>query len=630
MTEGGRAEVDVSAQQELIRAKAVHPSGSFIEFKKEEIEQSMSDRFEKQVRLYPNRTAVRALGQHVTYDAFNRNANRVARVVLGQLGEGEEPVALMIEQGTSIVSAMIAVWKAGKFCVNLDPSSPPERTKQILEDSQARMVVTDEKHHLMTEGPVGAGLTLLNVDRVSPGLSSENLNLSVSPGAIAFLAYTSGSTGQPKGVILTHRHQLHGARRNINTFHICPEDRLTLLYAGTVGTFLGDLSYALLNGATACMLNVAKQGLSALGAWLNSERISIYHSPATLFRQLATSLTGKEEFPDLRVLLVGSEPLYRKDVELYRKHFSQDCILVHSMGASETESMASYYIDKETQISGSTVPVGYPVEDTKFLLLDDHGSEVDTNEIGQIGVKSRYLFTGYWRRPELTAAAFLPNSSGSDERIFLTGDLGRLDADGCLIHLGRMDFRVKVRGYRVETAEVEGALLGLKAIKEAVVVAKKEDRAGEQHLVAYLVPAEAPALTVSAVRRALSECLPSYMVPSAFVVLDALPRTPNGKVDRSVLPAPGRGRPELEGAFVAPSTATEEVLALIWAETLGLDRLGVHDNFLELGGHSLLAAQLVSRVLKAFRVELPLGSLLEAPTVADMAEVIDRRRSGEK
>ena len=552
MTARARATADVFAQQNVIRAKAVHPSGSFIEFKKEEIEQSVSDRFEKQVRLYPNRTAVRALAKHVTYDALNRNANRVARAIQEQLGEGAEPIAIMVEQGTSIVSAMIAVWKAGKFCVNLDPSSPPERTKQILEDSQARMVVTDEKHHLLTQGLLGASLTLINVDRLNPGLSSENLNLSVSPGAIAYLIYTSGSTGQPKGVILTHRYHLHGARVGINGLHICPEDRLSLLYAGTVGTLIGNLSYALLNGATACLLNVAKQGLSALSAWLVSERITVYYSPATLFRQLVASLTGQEEFPALRVLLVGGEPLYRKDLELYRRHFSQDCILVHQMGASETGSMARYFMDKETQITGSTVPVGYPVEDTKLLLLDDHGREVESNKIGEIAVKSRYLFAGYWRRPELTAAAFLPDPSGSDERIFLTGDLGRMEDDGCLVHLGRVDSRLKIRGSSVEPAEVEGALLGLEGVNEVVVVAREEGP-GDKRLVAYLVPAESHAPTVSALRTALAQRLPSYMVPSAFVVLDALPRTPSGKVDRRALPAPGRGRPRLRRSF--PSTA---------------------------------------------------------------------------
>jgi acyl carrier protein len=244
--------------------------------------------------------------------------------------------------------------------------------------------------------------------------------------------------------------------------------------------------------------------------------------------------------------------------------------------------------------------------------------------MGEIAVRSRYLSPGYWRRPDLTEATFLPDPKGSDERIYLTGDVGRMLPGGLLVHHGRKDFQVKIRGYRIEVAEIEAALLALEAVEETIVLAR-EDQPGDPRLVAYIVPAGESAPTVTQLRRHVSERVPEYMVPSAFVTLEALPLAPNGKVYLKGLPAPDRSRPELDVAFVAPRTPIEDALARIWAEVLDLEKVGVDDNFLELGGHSLLAAQVISRVLRQYQVEVPLQSLYEAPTIARMATVITER-----
>jgi acyl carrier protein len=246
------------------------------------------------------------------------------------------------------------------------------------------------------------------------------------------------------------------------------------------------------------------------------------------------------------------------------------------------------------------------------LLLGDNGQEVGFNQVGEIAIKSRYLSPCYWHQPDLTRAKFLPDPNGGEERTFLSGDLGFMLADGCLYHVGRRDFQVKIRGNRIEFGEVETALLALDAIKDAVVIAT--DRAGDKRLAAYIVPANKPPPSVAALRRALGEKLPDHMIPSAFVLLDAMPLTPNGKIDRRALPKPGKARPELQVAYEAPRTPLEEVLAGIWANVIGLDRVGIHDNFFELGGDSLLAIRVVSRVLKQFRLEIPLQSLFQSPT----------------
>jgi acyl carrier protein len=272
------------------------------------------------------------------------------------------------------------------------------------------------------------------------------------------------------------------------------------------------------------------------------------------------------------------------------------------------------------------VPVGYPVEDNEILLLNDDGEQLGFNDIGEIAVKSRYLSPGYWHRPDLTQAVFRPDPEGSDERTYRTGDLGHMLPDGCLVHLGRKDDQVKIRGYRVEVDEIEMVLIEHPAIKEAVVVAQADQR-GDQRLVAYLVPNTQPAPTITGMRHFLAERLASYMIPSAFVTLDALPLAPNGKVNRRALPEPGSARPELEVAFVAPRTPAEALLAEIWSEVLGLDHVGVDDRFLEFGGNSLLATQIISRIINRFQVELPLRSLFEAPTVASMAVAITQNQA---
>ena len=336
-----------------------------------------------------------------------------------------------------------------------------------------------------------------------------------------------------------------------------------------------------------------------------------------------SSLTGKEEFPKLRVIILAGEPVRRTDVELYKKHFSSGCLLVNVFGAHEVGPIRVYVIGKETRIDGEMVPAGYEIPGKEVLLLDDNRREVGLNQVGEIAVRSRYLSLGYWRRRDLTEARFVPDPDGGDRRIYLTGDLGRMLPDGCLEHLGRKDLQLKIRGLRVDLGEVEKALLEHPGVKEATVTAR-QDRSGDNQLVAYFVPCTYPVPTVSSLRSFLKEKLPDYMIPPAFVLLDEIPLTATGtgKVDRRALPEPGHSRPDLETPFAGAKTPVEQELSQIWAEVLSLEKVGIHDNFFDLGGHSLAATRVVSQVLKQFQVELSLESLFRSPTVAEMAAVI--------
>ena len=614
MSDSTRHVTKLPPEQEAIRAKCFHPTGTFEEFKKEEIEQSIPERFEKIVRLYPERLALKARGRSLTYEALNQAANRIAHAILMQRGQRDEPIGLLLGKGALLTAAILGVLKAGKLYVLLNPSFPQARISFMLENSQSALLVTNNEHLSLAHG-LARQIQLISVDEPDSNLSTQNLGISISPDALTWIHYTSGSTGQPKGVVQNHRNVLDLAMQQTNDLHICSQDRIT-----TITSQGGDMFLALLNGAALLPANIKQDGLAGLGDWLMQEEVTVYSSVPSVFRHFVKSLRGDEAFPKLRLIRLTGEPVYQPDLELYRNHFSQACILVNRLSSTEVPTFRQYLIDHSTVITDSVVPVGYAVQGKELLLLDDDGKEVGINETGEIAVKSRHLSPGYWRNPELNRATFVPVSEGG-ERIYRTGDLGCMRPDGCLVYFGRKDFQVKIRGNRVELAEIERTLLGLGGFDEAVV-APLEDHPGEQRLVAYLVPTSRTAVTVSALRRSLSDNLPEYMIPSAFVLLDALPLTPAGKVDRRALPVPSLVRPELDIPFAPPRTSFEETIAAIWAEILSLDQVGIHDSFLDLGGNSLLATRIISKVFNTFRVEVPLPSFFGAPTVADMAAVI--------
>ncbi len=620
----------IPEEQRAIQAKCFHPSGSFTEFKKDETEQSISERFEKQVAKYPDRLAIKSKDHELTYDALNKIANRVARAILTRCGEDGEPIALLFENDAPMIAAILGALKAGKIYVPVDTLLPRTRATYILEDSRASLIVTNNKNLPLAKEWTDNALSLINIDEIDASRSTDSLGLSISPAALAWILYTSGSTRGPKGVVQNHRNVLHFVRNYTNGLRLCSEDRLTVLSSFSVNAGNHDIFTALLNGASLYPLNIKEVGVGRVAGWLGQHNITIYHSVPTVFRHFIESLDEEAKFPNLRVIRFGGESASKRDVELYKKTFAQGCILVNRLGSTETGTVRWYFIDKETEINGNIVPVGYPVEDNEVLLLDDAGKEVGSDNVGEIAVRSRYLTPGYWHRQDLTDAIFLPDPEGGTERIHRMGDLGRLLPDGCLVHLGRNDLLVKVRGHRIEVAEIEMALLDHPAIKEAVVAARHQGGdpstalRTERRLVAYLLPAAFPVPAVTELRSFLNERLPDYMIPSAWVFLDAFPLAPNGKVDRRALPPPSTARPEVDTPFVAPRTLLEEALVETWARVLGLERVGIHDNFLELGGHSLLATQIITQVIKTFKVEVPLRSLFEAPTVAKMAMIITR------
>lgn len=608
-------------QQQVIEDFCFHLQGGFKPFERDGIEDSISARFEKQVEKFPDCLAVKAENQELTYAQLNQVANHIAQTILARHKDNDAPIALLIEHGVSMICSILAVLKAGKIYVPLDPLYPHARNAYILNDSQAGLMISNTENLKYASELSQDNLMLINIDEIETDQPIDNPDLSISPDQVAYILYTSGSTGQPKGVYQNHRNLLHGVMQYTNTLHICPQDRMTLLYSFNVNGSLLPTFGALLNGAGLFPYDLKAKGLADLAGWLLREEITFYHSVPTVFRYFIDTLSGDEQFPSVRVVRFAGERVPTRNFSLYKKHFPPHCILYTGMGSTETSTVRQCFSNKDTVITESVIPTGFVVDEREVILLDEDWQAVEAGEVGLIAIKSRYLALGYWRKPEETSQAFRMATDDDQSKLYMTGDLGRILPDGRLIHMGRKDAQVNIKGHRVETAEIEAALLRHSQIKEAAVVAWP-DAHGDNYLAAYTVPYLELPPSNSELHQFLRERLPDYMVPVVFVSLETMPLTPNSKINRRALPKPDKVRPVLDVQFVAPRTPIEETLTKIWSEILDVGQIGINDNFFELGGNSLSATKVVSRILNVFDLEVSVLSLFETPTVAELAIII--------
>jgi amino acid adenylation domain-containing protein len=600
------------------------PTKSFELFSLVEVEQSISQRFEKQVACYPDVLAIADGEYHLTYAQLNQRANQIAHTILDQRGIQPEPVIVLFEQGANFLAAIFGVLKTGKSYVPVDPTFPQARNAYIVQNSQARLIVTNRANRDVAEALAAGACDVLELDAIAPHTPVENPDLVVSPDALAYIIYTSGSTGQPKGVFQNHRNVLHNCRNQTNAFHLGVGDRMPLVHSCSVMGAVRVIYNALLNGVSLYPLDIKVEGLAALRDLLLREKITVFHSVATLFRHCSEIFTGADHFPHLRLVILGGEAMSRKDVELYQRYFPDHCLLCTGLGSTEAGTICIFMLNKQIQITSSLVPPGYPVDGMEVLLLDETGNPVPQGEVGEIVVKSRHLALGYWQHPELTESTFHLAPHGQGERLLRTGDMGYYRPDGCLVHVGRKDFQVKIRGYRVNVSEIEMALMDSGLLKEVVVVGR-EDVPGEMYLVAYIVPRQQPAPSVRELRQFLAQKVPGYMIPAVFVQLEALPLTPNGKVNRLGLPPATIADLTSEATYVTAHTPLEAQLADIWMRVLNLARVGIRDNFFDLGGNSLLAIQMFAQIEAQLQQRLPLAILFKAPTIAQLAMVVQEQ-----
>jgi amino acid adenylation domain-containing protein len=614
-------------------ANLVQPGNEFIEFRKEEIEQSIAERFVRQVEKYSQRVAIKSKNHEWTYSKLKDAVDGIAQSLLSSRAPGAEHVALLFEHDAPMVAGMLGVLRAGKTYVPLDPNHPQARLAQIIEHAQATVVLTNDKNlalaQALTNGiwsALDGPLQIINIDSLDEDAACVDFPV-VQPDSLAYILYTSGSTGQPKGVMQNHRNVLHYIRVYTNNLHINADDRLTLFSSYCFDASVMDIYGALLNGATLYPIDIKEDGLTSLPEQLVAEEITIYHSTPTVYRYFINELNEaqrKFEFPSLRLIVLGGEKVTRADVQAYQEHFSERCLFINGLGPTESTVSLQNFINQQTQFSGDCVPVGFAVDDTEVLLLNKAGKP--TEVCGEIAIKSKHVALGYWQNADATARAFSTNGHGPAVRIYRTGDMGRRLADGSIKFEGRKDFQIKIRGFRVELGEIESALSKHSAVSEGVVVAH-ENGHGNQKLTAYVVLAQSSVLITAELREFLRQKLPDYMVPSAFVTLEALPLTASGKLNRRALPSPDdseSNRTASSGVQPAAQTPLEQTLARIWSGLLEVKAVNVNDNFFELGGHSLLAVRLFAQIEKRLGKRLPLATLFQAPTVAQLAAVIEK------
>ncbi len=603
----------------------VHPpAGPHLTLTAQDLAGSLPQRFARIVDRFGQRPAVSDDMAPITYAGLNAAANRVAHTLLDRWGTQNEPVALLMDHHTAIVTAILGILKAGKLYCVLSPSNPQEHNRQLLAVLRSRLILADTANLAAAEALASRDCQVLAFDAMAGSADPGDPGVTLSPDTLAAVHFTSGTTGTPQGIVRTHYDLVRRAQVDAGFLAVQPADVVSGLYACTFAGSIPDLFGSLLHGAALSLFDVKRRGLGPMAAWLADQRVSLLHLNATLLRLFLDQLPPDAHFPHLR-LVVPSQRLYRADVARLWPHLPPHAVVGHQYALTEAGPVARWVLAPATAWHGDIVPAGHPLPGVDVSIGDELGNPLPNGTAGEIIVRSPYLATGIWRSAAQTATRFTTPADGGLRR-YHTGDLGRLTADGHLELLGRLDSAVKVRGHRVVLAEIEAVLESLAGVRQAVV-STSADAGGDLRLTAYVAAPHQDADFALALQQRLRQTLPDYAVPGRVVVMDQLPRLPNGKVDRRALPPPGTQRPPLSTPFRPASTPLEASVAWIWAQVLGVDDVGIDDNFLALGGHSLQAAQIVNRVVQTCQVDLPLRVLFDAPTVAEMAAIVARQQA---
>ncbi|MCM3338070.1 amino acid adenylation domain-containing protein [Paenibacillus sp. MER TA 81-3] len=591
-------------------------------------ERCIHEWFEQQAALRPDKIAV-VYGEHaLTYVGLNEQANRLAHYLRKRGAGPETMVGLCMERSLDLVVSILGILKAGAAYVPLDPVYPTERLSFMLEDSETPLLLTHAQYQdtLPTDG-----VSIICLDAIQDELALEggdNLGRTAAPDNLAYVIYTSGSTGKPKGVTVCHQHVVRLFTSTEAWYGFHEQDVWTLFHSYAFDFSVWEMWGALLYGGRLVVVPYyTSRSSEDFYRLLVEEQVTVLNQTPSAFRQLirAEERIGAANLA-LRYVIFGGEALDLPALgPWFERHGDESPALVNMYGITETTVHVTYRpitMQDVQEASGSLI--GKPIPDLQMYVLDSALQPVPIGVPGEMHIAGAGVTRGYLNRAELTAERFIPNpfSQDPEARMYKSGDLACWRANRELEYVGRADEQVKIRGFRIELGEIEAMLAQYPSVREVTVMAR-QDGEEDKRLVAYLSTDNAD-ITVAGLRGHLASVLPEYMIPSAFVFMDTFPLTSNGKVDRKALPSPDVSRPELERSYIAPRNPTEEKVAAIWAEVMGIEQVGIEDNFFELGGHSLLATRLISRIRDEFQVEVPLAALFESPTVAALASAIQQ------
>jgi amino acid adenylation domain-containing protein len=586
--------------------------------------------FEQQVAATPDAVAVVFNQQQLTYQELNDRANRWAKHLVKLGVEAETIVALIGDRNIDFLTAILAVFKAGGAYLPLDPAHPIDRIQQVLVQGKVRFILAQAQCQSVVV-PIVKQLEsqpqLLDLeDFDSLDYSPENLPSRCTPANLAYVIYTSGSTGTPKGAMLEQRGMVNHLYAKITDLKLGANDVVAQTAAQTFDISIWQFLVALLvGGKVEIVPTEIATDPTQLCALVQRQQVSILEIVPSLLRMMLQQITDGAtplELSSLRWLLLTGETLPPQLCRQWFAHYPQIPML-NAYGPTECSDDVTHYPLYSSPVPEIlNIPIGHPVANTQLYILDKQLQPVPIGVAGELYVGGAGVGRGYLNAPELTQQAFITHTfaNGDTARLYKTGDKARYLPNGNIEFLGRIDFQVKIRGFRIELGEIEAVLSQYPQVREVTVIAR-EEQAGNQYLAAYIVANSL--IETTALRDFLKQKLPDYMVPGAFVFLDNIPLTANGKVDRNALPLPDLSFTSMSN-FTPPVTSTQTELAQLWAEVLNIPQVGIHNNFFELGGHSLLATQIMSRLRSIFGVELPLRSLFGSPTVAELAADVDR------
>ncbi|MBC8756865.1 amino acid adenylation domain-containing protein [Kordia sp. YSTF-M3] len=611
-------------ENNLYNQTDLKPTHEFVKYERDEIQQCITERFEKQVKQFPNDIAIFSDGNEITYKSLNNHANHLANQIHNVTKDtNKRRVALFLNHDESSVIGMLGTLKAGYSYVPIDVGTPIKRVKYIIEDADCMSIVctkeTAKKAQEVLEEVSGVALIQL----------SENDNLEEIPNPTgnsnvlneAYVLYTSGSSGMPKGVMQNHRNVLHYISVYTNNIRITQKDKLSVLSTYTFDASVKDIYAAILNGASVNFYNVSKKGINNLSSWLRTEHITVLHIIPTIYRYFLKEFNDKKMFKDIRLVDLGGEPCHKIDFDLFKTHFPKHAFLVNDYGPTESTIVSQKFLNHTSQIIKNNIPLGSAVIETEVFLLDENNCKKGVYQEGEIAFKSEYLSLGYLNKKELTEKAFITDPITGTGRIYKSGDIGKMLPTGEIEFLHRKDTQVKLNGLRIELSEIEYNLEQITNIAEAIVLIKNIEE--NPHIVAYLRTKEQ--IESSEIKELLSKTLPKYMIPNIFMVMEHFPHTRTGKIERKSFPTPTVSDLK-KTPYIPPSTDLEKELITIWKGVLKTDnsaQIGIKDNFFELGGNSIQAVILINEINKIYNTSFSVVNLYDTLNIEDLAVLLN-------
>jgi amino acid adenylation domain-containing protein len=587
-------------------------------------EELLHELFAARVQARGNELAIISSERNLTYKELCDRSNQVGHKLRSLGATPNQLIAVVMAKGWEQIVAVMGILAAGAAYVPIDPNLPQERFSYLLENSQASIVLTQSCLDKKLSWPEGIVRLCLDIEDFAQE-SKEPLQPVQTPDDLAYVIYTSGSTGLPKGVMITHRNVVNVVVHTNQRFNVGSQDRILALTALNHDLSVYDIFGLLSAGGTIVMPDAC--GVKDPSYWAElivRERVTLWNSvPAMMEMLVDYAQSHSVALPSsLRLAIMGGDWL---PVSLPNrlKGLVPGIQILSIGGPTETTIWNIGYLIEKVDPNWKSIPYGQPMANAKYYILNEALEDCPVWVAGEMYCAGVQLAKGYWRDEEKTNAKFITHSR-TGERLYRTGDLGRYLPNGNIEFLGRVDFQIKIRGYRIEAGEIEAALTEHPAVRSAVITTMGEEHS-KQQLIAYIVPEEKLAPTIEEISEFLKKKLPNYMVPSGFVFLNALPLSANGKVDRRALL--DYSISNLQNAYIAPRNEIELQLTDIWQEFLGVEQIGIYDNFFELNGDSLLATQIISRLYKTFQIEFPISSLLETPTVAAISEYIENNHS---